>query len=320
MNTKLKYLIGMGCLFMLFACHKEDALTPGYEYSGAIPSITDGPSAAQKICYELYRKFDLQVYYTLEGKEALRTIVGWSQNNNFNPLYLPLQAGDENISTSFLTLLKKFHETLPLEMAKATLFKRQLLVKGTIIFPWDHHFENYRTIAASESEQGVVYYGNMEDESTTERELWKYSITFEYFRGITNHDTKGAPLAKEFGKVSKGEYWIDNYDSFYDYVIDESYDGIEEEYTYYTMDEEALLENGFVNPRGFVKADSEVMVNEDLATYATWITLYPKEQRQDVLDTYPLVKRKYELTLKYFKEVFQIDLEKFSNQWSVVTI
>lgn len=88
----------------------------------------------------------------------------------------------------------------------------------------------------------------------------------------------------------------------------------------YTMDEEALLEAGFVNPRGFVNTDSEIWVNKDLATYATWIALYPKDQRQETLDTYPLVKRKYEWTLKYFTEIFQMDLEKFSNQWSVVTI
>ena len=57
-----------------------------------------------------------------------------------------------------------------------------------------------------------------------------------------------------------------------------------------------------------------------MATYATWIACHPLEERQEVLNMYPLVKRKYDLTLKYYKENLKIDLEEFSKFWVNVTV
>ena len=63
---------------------------------------------------------------------------------------------------------------------------------------------------------------------------------------------------------------------------------------------------GFVEPYAFLMITQEYMPNEDMATYATWIACHSLEERQEVLDTYPLVKRKYDLTLKYYKENLKV--------------
>lgn len=324
MNTKFKYVILATLIAVLSACHQEDALTPVYEYDGPLPAIADGPSKAQRLCYELYQKYDLQVYYTLSGQEALRTMVGWTQNVSFNEEFLPFKAGDETVSASFLTLLKKFCDLLPDGMAQASELKRQVLVKGTIANPWmSLFFMGFRSIAVSEGQQGIVYYGNMDDGTEIDVDVWKYSIAYEYFRGITEAVQKRAPMAMEFGRVSKGIYageQDDYYEALYSYYLDESYEGENEEYVYYLMDMDALMADGFVNPQGLMKGDSKVFVNEDLATYATWIVLNPKANRQESLDTYPKVKKKYDLTIEYFKKVYDMDLEAFSMKWAAVTL
>ena len=42
------------------ACTKEDTPEAMWEYTGPVPAILDGPSQAQKMCYALYQKYDLQ--------------------------------------------------------------------------------------------------------------------------------------------------------------------------------------------------------------------------------------------------------------------
>ena len=65
MNMKTKYgiMILLGWLLLGSACNEGD-LTSEFTYNGPIPAIADGPSEAQKICYELYQKYDHHVYYT----------------------------------------------------------------------------------------------------------------------------------------------------------------------------------------------------------------------------------------------------------------
>ena len=55
MKTIYRILVLFGLLAVGTAC-SEDSLSPEYEYNGPIPAIADGPSEAQKICYELYQK------------------------------------------------------------------------------------------------------------------------------------------------------------------------------------------------------------------------------------------------------------------------
>ncbi|MFR5658881.1 MAG: hypothetical protein ACLUDU_13330 [Butyricimonas faecihominis] len=88
MKTIYGFLVLVGLIVAVGAC-SEDTLEAGFEYTGPIPEIKDGPAEAQKICYELYQKYDLQVYYTLGGDEALRLETGWAQTNmmNYYPEY-----------------------------------------------------------------------------------------------------------------------------------------------------------------------------------------------------------------------------------------
>ena len=73
MKTIYRILVVIGLLVAIAACNDESRLSPEFEYTGPIPAIADGPSEAQKICYDLYQKYDHNVYYTLSGDEALRT-------------------------------------------------------------------------------------------------------------------------------------------------------------------------------------------------------------------------------------------------------
>ena len=90
------------------ACTKEDTPEAMWEYTGPVPAILDGPSQAQKMCYALYQKYDLHIYYNLSGEEALKTEVGYTQVNGItanNPEAIPMQAADEAVAEKFLTLL-----------------------------------------------------------------------------------------------------------------------------------------------------------------------------------------------------------------------
>lgn len=77
---------------------------------------------------------------------------------------------------------------------------------------------------------------------------------------------------------------------------------------------------GFVDPYPFFMLQSNYMPNEDMATYAAWIVCNPLEERQEILDNYPLVKKRYDLTLEYYKKNLGVDLEEFCEFWVNVTI
>ena len=167
MKTIYRILVVIGLLVAIAACNDESRLSPEFEYTGPIPAIADGPSEAQKICYDLYQKYDHNVYYTLSGDEALRTNVGQTQ---INMLYYlpesawPLEAADEVTAESFLKLLKSFYDALPEEIVKTTVIKRQVLIKVNF---WFDMLLNYYGVWApefmsigftDEAQQGIVYW------------------------------------------------------------------------------------------------------------------------------------------------------------------
>ena len=144
MNMKTKYgiLLLVCWLFFGSACNESD-LTPEFIYNGPIPAIADGPSEAQKICYELYQKYDHHVYYTLSGDDALRTNVGTTQTNMIEYNYpdaLPLEAADEDTAGAFLKLFRDFYAALPEAIVKTTVIKRQVLIKENI---WYDNLSEY---------------------------------------------------------------------------------------------------------------------------------------------------------------------------------
>ena len=68
MKNIVKLLV-CGLAALCCAC-SEDDLTGEWSYSGPIPAFKDGPTEADKGCYALYQKYDVHVYWQLEGDAA----------------------------------------------------------------------------------------------------------------------------------------------------------------------------------------------------------------------------------------------------------
>ena len=81
-----------------------------------------------------------------------------------------------------------------------------------------------------------------------------------------------------------------------------------------------LMERGFIHPYPYLMATSEYYQYEDIGSFATWVACHPLTERQESLDAYPLVKKKYELTLEFYKKYLKIDLEEFCKFWTNVTV
>ena len=320
MKTIYGILILIGWMVIGYACSDDENLSPEFEYNGPIPAIADGPSNAQKICYDLYKKYDYHVYYTLSGDDALRTNVGTTQINMFYYLpedTFPLEPGDELTSESFLKLLKTFYAYLPEEIVKTSNLKRQVLVKANL---WNDELTNYYGFwipeyyaigFTDEAQQGIIYWGDMNDEIGVQPDVWKYSICLSFFRTRTSlYFYKDLPLLTEFSQVSAGKY-------LNEMTVDEQIDAMDNlmDWETYELNVDLLMNLGFVHAYPFMMASTKSYQNEDMATYATWIACNPLEERQEILAAYPLVKSKYELTLKYYKNNLQLDLEAFSKFW-----
>ena len=329
MNMKTKYgiMILLGWLLLGSACNEGD-LTSEFTYNGPIPAIADGPSEAQKICYELYQKYDHHVYYTLSGDEALHTNVGITQTNMIAYNYpdaLPLVAADEKTAESFLKLLQTFYNALPETIVKTTVIKRQVLIKENIWFDELGRYMGYfgmmvptpnLSIGYAEEMQGIIYWGGMNDAVGVQPELWKYSLANSFFKARTiSYYALDMPSPDAFIQVSKGKYFNEmSYEEQGDAML-EMLDWMTSEWN---MD--YLRSLGFVDPYAFFMLQSNYMPNEDMATYAAWIACNPLEERQKILNDYPLVKKRYELTLEYYKKNLGVDLEEFCEFWVNVTI
>lgn len=328
MKTIYEILILVGMLVLGSACHDDEQnLSPEFDYAGPYPAITEGTSEAQKICYDLYKKYDYHVYYTLSGEDALLTDLGYIINGFWfagNPY---LEAGDEAISTSFLKLLKAFYDALPEELVKTSVMKRQVLVKANV---WNDELSNYYglyfpdfySIGGIEEStmQGIVYWGEMDDGIEPQPEIWKYSICLSFFRTRSSTFVNSTlPLPKDFSQVSLGSYYgeiTDNEElakalaSVFDWESYEPADGYME----------YLFEKGFIEPFDFIYCTSKKFQTDEMATFATWIACNSLADRQKILDTYPLVKKKCDITVKYYKDNFNVDLEAFSKFWVNVEV
>jgi lipoprotein len=323
MKTMYRILVLLG-LFAIGVSCSDESLSPEYEYNGPIPAIAEGPSEAQKICYELYQKYDHHVYYTLSGDEALRTNVWKIQVNNFWYLpedTFPLEAADDATSEVFLRLLRAFYGALPVETVKATVIKRQVLVKANL---WedvlsDYGFwvpEFYSIAYTREAQQGAVYWGEMDDEIGPQPDVWKYSICLSFFTTrVMSHFVSDVPLPTEFAQVSRGLYFGELSD-------EEQFDAMMEMVDMDTgeINMDFLMERGFIHPYPYLMATSEYYQYEDIGSFATWVACHPLTERQESLDAYPLVKKKYELTLEFYKKYLKIDLEEFCKFWTNVTV
>ncbi len=327
MKKGYKFIALIGVIFSLFACHEEDSLTPEYEYGGPIPPIADGPSEAQKICYELYKTYDLQVYYTLAGEEALQTIVGPGQDIFYGE---PIEAGDEMTSTSFLKLMKKFYEALPGELARNSA-KRQVLVKvGTnydfiadiySMFDIDISGGIFSIGMTGEAQKGIVFWGDMNDDAGVQSDVWKYSLCYSFFDSrLSNYIYTDLPLAKDLVKVSSGKYLATLiFNGRYDIILevaDEDTGGLDMDY---------LMSNGFVSSDSWYSVRNDNGTEEgneylELVAYTAWIACTPLAERQEIFAKYPLVKQKYDITVSYLKKHLNFDVEAFSKKWIEIAV
>ena len=231
----------------------------------------------------------------------------------------------------YLFLVPGFGETaedvllqtkLPVETAKTSVIKRQVLVKINL---WNDELLNYYgfwipeiySIAfTDEAQQGIVYWGEMDDAIGVQPDVWKYSIAISFFRTWTStYYNHNVPVPTEFIQVSAGYYLSEMPEADQLDAMDAMYD-----WDTFEVDMDYLMNMGFIHPYSFVMASTKSYQNEDMATYATWIVCNSLSERQEILDTYPLVKKKYDLTLKFYKDYLKIDLEEFSKFWLNVTV
>ena len=264
------------------ACTKEDTPEAMWEYTGPVPAILDGPSQAQKMCYALYQKYDLHIYYNLSGEEALKTEVGYTQVNGItanNPEAIPMQAADEAVAEKFLTLLTGFFALLPDEMVSSGLYRRQVLVK---INPGNNKYkdENGNRIFSNtktEEMQGILYYGYLDNSQDTDDKFtdnlkgWKWGIFYEFFRGLSYTTYKGIPLPERFGSPFGASATSD--------------------YAY-----------------------------ADWVSFVAWILTEDRTERETDMKTWSRLQEKYDLVIQYYRQYYQLDLEQIAKQCQKLTV
>lgn len=318
MKNIIKPLLFALIAFVLVSCQSEEKLEPKFTYDGPVPAIVQGTTNAEKLCYALYTTYDLHVYCTLSGDDALKTGVGSMQTNGLLQTALPLSAADPVEAEKFLKLLTKFYESLPKKLVTNTVQKRIVLVAQNCASNNYSKYVYYQN-AASEDPQGIVIFGDLRQDpalNVTQAEF-KMEIARSFFTSIVAR----ADIPAEFGLVSKGLYASENpnhYDLYEDGEEDEDYN----------PDWSLKLlpgANEIIKPWGFVHLTSYLRASEDyslmdIGAFAAWITNTPKATRDVDIAKYEKINTKYEMTLKYFKDNFNTDLEAVSVAWCNYTI
>lgn len=306
---------------LLTGCYNEKTPDAVWQYPGPVPAITDGPSAAQKLCYELYRKYDVHVYYNLSGDMAGKTEVGYVQENsviNSNSAAIPFQAADDASGEIFLKLLKGFFALLPDDMVSSGIHRRHVLVK---INPnptriKDEEGNPYFSCAHTEDQQGIIHYGYLMNDDDTDNTLhsnidgWKWNICYQFFRGsVYIYYKPNANLPADFESVSEGLYFYDNetdQNQFYD-----RYSRI--------YDRQVAKECGFVHPFGGVDT-WKGNIDADWGSYVAWILTTTPDQRSADMAAYPRIKTKYDMVVAYYKTNYNLDLEQLGEKYRAMTI
>lgn len=300
-NKILKITLPVVMIASLLSCHTEESIDPAYTHSEPVPVIVNGGTDAQKICYELYKKYDLHVYYFLSGQDALRTGRGYTQTstiNRNNPKALPMQPGDEATSQKALELMKAIFSQFPEQMVQTMVHKRQVLVK---VNPGANKYKDevgkrFYCNTYTEDPQGVIYYGDVNDAIAMDMTEWKFSICYDLFRGLATTSYKGIPLPEAFGAVSKGMYYSDN--------LPESGACFKSS----TFKVAIAKERGFVHPLGN-RSNGAKNAYPDWGSYAAWVVTTPLADRMVDLTAYPRIKEKYNVVIKYYKQYYDLDLE-----------
>lgn len=319
MKRMNRYKLLAGCLFLtcLTACSKEDSPEALWKYTGPVPEITNGPAEAQKMCYNLWQKYDVHVYYNLSGEDALRTEVGYAQQNGIisnNGQAIPMQAAEEMVAQKFLKLLTGFFSFLPDQIVSQGIHRRHVLVK---INPGYNRYKDkegnmFFSNTATEDQQGVIFYGYLNDKDDVDDKFasnltgWKWGICYEFFRGLSYTTFKGIALPERFCIISKGLYAGENESG-----IDVCMSGV-------VFDRLVGKKCGFVSPWG-AKANS-TFAYADWGSYVAWILTVPLTVRQTDLEEWPKVREKYDLVLKYYQDHYKLDMENIAAKWQAFQI
>lgn len=304
-------------IFVLAACHKEKNLSPAWTYEGPRPAITDGPSEAQKLCYALYKKYDIHPYYTLSGEEALHTLLGTATSTAIrtnNAAAIPIQAATEETAVKYFSLLTKVYDLFPADIIKNGLFKRLVLVK---INPGSNNYTNqnrepYFSNTYAENGQGTLYVGALKNNQDTDDKFetnligWKWGIVYQLFRGLATSPYKDKAIPARFANISKGLYYYET----------TSAEQISIRGT--VFDTEIGINNGFVHPFGAMAFFENPLA--DWASIVAWILTESKTNRDQRMQGKYLLQEKYQLIMTFYQTNYQIDLEKLSVQLQAITL
>lgn len=309
------------CTIILSGCYGEKELEPKWEYGGPVPEITDGPAAAQKMCYDLYQKYEIHVYYNLEGSAVGQTPLGYIQTariQSANPLALPFLAADDDTAEIFLKLLTGFYSLLPDDMVRHGLYRRQVLV---MVNPaptriMDDEGNLYFSCAHTEDQIGIIVYGYLANNEDTENTLvlnpdgWKWNICHFFFMGHISElykDDVGYP--SDFGTISSGLYFYDNFTQpalmFYN-----SSSRI--------YNREIAKECGFVHPFGGINSWTG-STYADWGSFVAWIMTVPYEERAADIERWARIKTKYDIVMDYYRTRYNIDLETIGVGYRALT-
>ena len=317
MNMRNILFIGIMVL-VLGACTKEDALKGEWQYKGPVPEIKDGPTEALKMCYALYQKYDLHVYWDIAGEDALKTDQGVVAEYNItynNRAALPIQAANEQTAEKFLKLLTGFYSLLPENLVRQDLHRRHLLVK---VNPGKNTYTNEKGEAYfgnTYGESGIVFYGYLKDDTDetgdkldTDLTGWKWGICYEFFKGVVSVRYKeNIVFPEEYGLISKG---------FYAYEVEGTGNSCMSRDLFNT---EKGGEQGFIHPVAAVNPTYDEC-NQDWGAMVACILTQPKAERVIVFEKFPKLKSKYEIIKSYFTEYYGIDIEDLATRWQALII
>lgn len=312
-----KIIAALALMVMFAGCRGEQTPEPKWEFEGPIPAITDGPSEAQKMCYQLYTKYDLHVYYNLSGIEAGRTALGYVQTNRIisaNKKALPFVAADEEPAVMFLRLLSGFCSLLPQDMVSRGLHRRQVLVKvnpaPTAIK--DEAGNSFMSCAHTEDQIGLILYGYLMNEEDDQNTLeldpvgWKWNICYNFFRGQIYVLYKGnVGFPTDFELISKGLYYYDNFTQ----PALRFYNGSRRVYN-----RPIAKECGFVHPFGGINS-WDGNPSADWGSYVAWILTTTYEEREADIQQWPRIQAKYDIVMDYYRTRYGIDLEQLSKDY-----
>lgn len=304
------------CLALVISC-SEDTPENTWVYQGPVPEITNGPSKAQQMCYNLWQKYDIHVYYNLSDDDALKTEVGMKQINGIksrNAKALPMQAADEASAERFLRILTEFYGLLPDNMPGSDTHRRHVLVKinpGINSYK-DDEGNRYYVYCDTEDFQGIIHYGYLDNDEDSDNRLysdvngWKWSICYTYFGGLMYKSYGGYTYPTAYGQVSDGLYYTEP-------------EPAEDCLDYRRVYKSKLgKEYGFVHPFG--ANASAKYVDGDWATFVAWILTTPKSERDKDLAVYERLQRKYDIVIDFYKEKYKLDLESLSIKIQTITL